>query len=110
MQMLAKSSDEGRLPSLSWIDGSVEKLNESKLNSSTHLPHMGWNDIRVTKNNILLNGLESEARFYFLHSYYFKCNNPEDSISTTTYGEEFTCVVNVKNIYGVQFHPEKSHK
>jgi glutamine amidotransferase len=53
--------------------------------------------------------LENAARFYFLHSYYFECNNPSDSIATTEYGAEFTCAVNHNNIYGVQFHPEKSH-
>ncbi|MGV3684501.1 MAG: imidazole glycerol phosphate synthase subunit HisH [Daejeonella sp.] len=109
MQMLANSSEEGQLPGLGWVDGVVKKIDETTLTSTTHLPHMGWNDIKVTKENKLLNGLENKSKFYFLHSYYFHCNNLDDSISTSTYGSEFTCAINVRNIYGVQFHPEKSH-
>jgi len=110
MQMLAHSSDEGKLPGLGWIDASVKKFDESKIKYSTHLPHMGWNDITPIKNNPLLSQLENDAKFYFLHSYYFQCNNDEDSIATTDYGIEFSCAVNRGNIYGVQFHPEKSHQ
>ena len=110
MQMLAHSSDEGKLPGLGWIDGSVKKFAGSKISYSTHLPHMGWNDVKPVKKNDLLTGLENDAKFYFLHSYYFHCNNIEDTIATTDYGIEFSCAVNKNNIYGVQFHPEKSHQ
>ncbi len=109
MQMLANRSDEGGLPGLGWIPASVKKIDSSTLEHSTRLPHMGWNDIHVPTLNPLMINLENAARFYFLHSYYFECNNPSDSIATVEYGAEFTCAVNHSNIYGVQFHPEKSH-
>ena len=109
MQMLAKSSDEGDLPGLGWIDATVKKFDASMLRQTTRLPHMGWNDVLPIKTNSLLKNLESQARFYFLHSYYFHCNQPEDSIAVADYGINFTCAVNHEHIYGVQFHPEKSH-
>lgn len=110
MQMLAQSSEEGVLPGLGWVDGEVKKINSSLLQQTTRLPHMGWNDINVTKQTPLFGGLESSSLFYFLHSYYFKCHNNHDIISTSFYGENFTSSVNYLNIYGVQFHPEKSHR
>lgn len=110
MQMLAGSSDEGKLPGLNWLDASVKKFDEKLFRTATHLPHMGWNDIVAIKENKLLNGLETEAKFYFLHSYYFHCNNDLDTIAIADYGLNFSCAVNRENIYGVQFHPEKSHQ
>jgi glutamine amidotransferase len=110
MQMLAHSSDEGKLSGLGWIDASVKRFDVSKINYSTHLPHMGWNDVNPIKENGILKGLENDAKFYFLHSYYFHCNDPQDTIAITDYGIEFSCAVNKNNIYGVQFHPEKSHQ
>ena len=109
MQMLAKSSDEGKLPGLGWMDATVKKFDSSLLHQKTRLPHMGWNDVTPVAKNRLLVGLESEARFYFLHSYYFDCHNPADTIATANYGIEFSCIVNHDNIFGVQCHPEKSH-
>jgi glutamine amidotransferase len=110
MQMLAKGSDEGTKPGLGWLDASVKKFDEQKIKYTTRLPHMGWNNIkRITSNN-LLRGLEKDAKFYFLHSYYFECSQEEDVIAMSEYGVEFTCAVNKNNIYGVQFHPEKSHQ
>lgn len=110
MQMLANSSDEGKLSGLGWLDASVRKFDEKTIKYATHLPHMGWNDIAPVKENDILKGLEQNAKFYFLHSYYFYCNNPEDSIAVTDYGVNFSCAVNKENIFGVQFHPEKSHQ
>ena len=110
MQMLAHSSDEGKLSGLGWIDASVKRFDVSKINYTTHLPHMGWNDVNPIKENGILKGLENDAKFYFLHSYYFHCNDSLDTIATTDYGIEFSCAVNKNNIYGVQFHPEKSHQ
>lgn len=109
MQMLAESSDEGKLRGLGWIDGTVRRFDPATLKHSTRLPHMGWNDIYVPKPNPLMVNLEQDARFYFLHSYYFECNDVDDTIALAEYGSKFTCAVNHKNIYGVQFHPEKSH-
>jgi len=110
MQMLAKSSEEGILPGLGWIYGTVKKMDISVLKSITKLPHMGWNTINPNNGNRLLSSFNNDSRFYFLHSYYFQCNNQTDTIATTDYGIQFTSAVNYKNIYGVQFHPEKSHK
>ena len=111
MQILAKKSDEGMLPGLSWIDAEVKMFDEKLIPYKTKLPHMGWNNIMLIKKNPLIdNGLTENARFYFLHSYYFECKNQENTIAQTEYGITFTCAVNVNNIYGVQFHPEKSHQ
>lgn len=109
MQMLAKSSDEGKLPGLGWIDGNVKLFDASLIPYKTRLPHMGWNSIHPVKENILMKGFDDESRFYFLHSYYFECNEPQNVICTTNYGITYSSVVNKNNIYGIQFHPEKSH-
>jgi glutamine amidotransferase len=109
MQMLAKTSEEGVMPGLGWINATVKKIDTNLLTQTTRLPHMGWNDVSVKTKNPLLKNLEFNSRFYFLHSYYFETNLVSDSIAFSNYGKEFTCVVNHKNIYGVQFHPEKSH-
>lgn len=109
MQMLAKSSDEGKLPGLGWIDGQVRKFDLEVMPDGTHLPHMGWNDVNPTVGGGLFKGLENDARFYFLHSYYFECTRPQDVLAQTDYGPDFSCAVRRDNVYGVQFHPEKSH-
>tara|TARA_B110000495_G_C22828146_1_gene483249 strand:- start:191 stop:808 length:618 start_codon:yes stop_codon:yes gene_type:complete len=110
MQMLAKSSDEGNIKGLGWIDADVKNLNNLNKDNNLILPHMGWNKINFKSNNPLFNNFKKDSsNFYFLHSYYFKCNNNTDSIAQTNYGQIFSSAVNADNIYGVQFHPEKSH-
>ncbi|MCB0751567.1 MAG: imidazole glycerol phosphate synthase subunit HisH [Ignavibacteriae bacterium] len=109
LQILANGSEEGNLPGLGWIDAEVKKFDASTIPYKTRLPHMGWNIVEAQSDNYLLSSLNEKPRFYFLHSYYFKCNNSSDSISQTNYGSYFTSAVNKENIYGVQFHPEKSH-
>jgi glutamine amidotransferase len=109
MQMLANSSEEGRLPGLGWIEGQVKKFRPSLFGESFCVPHLGWNTIRAVKKNRLQDKLDADARFYFLHSYYFACRNRGDVIAETDYGLKFASAINSKNIYGVQFHPEKSH-
>jgi glutamine amidotransferase len=109
MQMLAKSSEEGKLPGLGWIDGTVKMFDASMIPYQTRLPHMGWNTITPENDSPLLNGFNSESRFYFLHSYYFVCNNPKNVIATTEYGLRYASGVRKDNIFGIQFHPEKSH-
>lgn len=108
MQILGKSSDEGVEKGLGWIDGDVRLFDTFDIMYKTKLPHMGWNEIAPDNNN-LFKKIPVGSRFYFVHSYYFKCNDISNSIATTNYGYEFTSAVNKDNIYGVQFHPEKSH-
>jgi imidazole glycerol-phosphate synthase subunit HisH len=110
MQMMAKSSEEGVLSGLGWIDGTVRKFATSDLSSKIQLPHMGWNSICPSGNSLLFEGIDDDSRFYFLHSYYFRCNNRNDTISTTEYGIRYASAICRKNICGVQFHPEKSHQ
>ncbi|MBD5781453.1 imidazole glycerol phosphate synthase subunit HisH [Pelagicoccus sp. NFK12] len=105
MQMLANGSDEGNLPGLGWIPGQVRKFDESKV---PQMPHMGWNEVEAPDLPIFKER-EEHSRFYFLHSYYFECETPHHAIAHATYGNRFTCAVNRDNVYGVQFHPEKSH-
>lgn len=110
MQMMGNRSDEGTSEGLKWIDADILKFDESLIQQRTKLPHMGWNDVNPIKNHPLFKDLEEDAIFYFLHSFYCKCNNQENSIAVSDYGISFTSAVNTNNIYGIQFHPEKSHQ
>ena len=109
MQMMAKSSEEGVLRGLGWIDATVNKFNKVELGSENPLPHMGWNSVEHVNNNPLFKDIDTNSRFYFLHSYYFNSLIKENSIAIVKYGNKFTCCANRDNIFGVQFHPEKSH-
>jgi len=109
MQIFAEESDEGNEKGLGWINGKIRIFNVKKINHKTKLPHMGWNTIKPQKS-LLFQNLDEDSRFYFVHSYYFDNDNPENMISTTYYAGTFTSAVNINNIYGVQFHPEKSHE
>jgi glutamine amidotransferase len=110
MQMLAATSEEGHLPGLAWLPGKVRSFRSNEQSARMPLPHMGWNDISQHGESALFEGLESDARFYFLHSYYFQCDHDDDIAAETVYGTRFSCAVQMKNVFGVQFHPEKSHK
>lgn len=108
MQLLTHKSAEGIKAGLGWIDAETIKFNlapELKLK----VPHMGWSYVNVQKNNVLIDS-ESKNRFYFVHSYYVKCFDENQSIAKSNFGIDFTCMVNKENVYGVQFHPEKSLK
>ncbi|MGZ4038183.1 MAG: imidazole glycerol phosphate synthase subunit HisH [Bacteroidia bacterium] len=105
MQLLTKSSEEGSEEGLGWIDAQTVKFNfEDK---TLKVPHMGWNYIDVRKENTLITET-AKQRFYFVHSFYVKCNNAADVIATSKFGIDFTCAINHGNIFGAQFHPEKS--
>lgn len=108
MQVLARSSDEGQAPGLGWIDGHVKDF-RSLRQKDLLIPHMGWNDVTPVSDTKLFDRLETGARFYFLHSYYFYCERRGDVAAVSTYGADFSSAVHCGNIYGVQFHPEKSH-
>jgi glutamine amidotransferase len=106
MQMFASNSEEGKIDGLGWIDATVNKIpNQNGLIT----PHMGWNNIIDNCSNILLDGITNESYFYFLHSYYFNCFDDSCITVNSNYGIEFSSIVIKNNIYGVQFHPEKSH-
>lgn len=109
MQIMAQSSEEGVLPGLGWIKGSIRKIDRETLTHKPYLPHMGWNDIHIKRDNPLLKDIDIQRGFYFLHSYHFAAAGEENVLATTRYGAELACVVNRENVYGVQFHPEKSH-
>jgi glutamine amidotransferase len=110
MQVLGRSSDEGEMAGLGWIDGAVKKFDTSALAADAMLlPHMGWNTVTACRSNPLLANLANDPTFYFLHSYYFTCPDDTAVLARTDYGGQFICAVNSDNVYGVQFHPEKSH-
>ena len=109
MHVMANKSEEGNLKGLGWFDASVKKLDVSVLNQKPYLPHMGWNSVKSHLNHDLFNDVDLNKGYYFLHSFYFSCNNLNNVLASTFYGYDFPSVVNVGNIYGVQFHPEKSH-
>ena len=109
MQILARRSDEGTLPGLGWIDGEVKRFDETTFSQKTRLPHMGWNDVVPCNGSGLFRELETGARFYFLHSYYFVPRNPDHVLATTDYNVRYASAVQAGHVLGVQFHPEKSH-
>ncbi len=110
MQMLAQSSEEGQREGLGWIDGRVERIGRTGTAERLPLPHMGWNDVEPSRSNALFLHTAHAPRFYFLHSFVLRCADAAHVLATTTYGEAFCCAVNASNVYGVQFHPEKSHE
>jgi len=109
MQILGDSSDEGKDAGLGWIPGHIRDLGgRGPAHQGLPLPHMGWNDIVPTRPVSLLKEIV-DPRYYFLHSFYFDNEDPADVAATAGYGSDFTCIVNRDNVWGVQFHPEKSH-
>jgi imidazole glycerol-phosphate synthase subunit HisH len=113
MQLFAMRSDEGSRAGLGWVDAECVKFRfqaDQPGQERTKVPHMGWNDVKIVRQGGVFTDMYEEPRFYFVHSYYLKCNHPEDVVATTQYGFEFCSAVRSENIQGVQFHPEKSHK
>jgi len=104
-QILGKGSEEGTSAGLGWIDMVCRRFPPSDLHRT---PHMGWNALSLKRPCGLFPGGVEEARFYFVHSYYMTCADPENVVATASHGLEFTWVVQRKNIFGTQFHPEKS--
>ncbi|HRE51721.1 MAG TPA: imidazole glycerol phosphate synthase subunit HisH [Flavitalea sp.] len=109
MQLLSRSSEEGKLPGLGWVSARTIRFNFPQ-DSSLKVPHMGWNRVNEVNKSELTRDLPEEPRFYFVHSYYVMADDPADVLMTTHYGHEFHSVIQHNNIYGAQFHPEKSHK
>lgn len=109
MQLMCKGSEEGLLPGLGWFDADVKRFRIPE-GSPDKIPHMGWNALRIKKQNSLIGQKEEEQRFYFVHSYHVVCNNPHDELASAVHGYEFTAAISRENIYATQFHPEKSHR
>ena len=107
MQLLLDGSEEGREPGLGWISGKALRFPRI---ADLKVPHMGWNEVRPTRTSPLIQGLETDARFYFVHSYRVAVDRQEHTLLKTTYGLEFDSAIQAGNIYGAQFHPEKSHR
>jgi glutamine amidotransferase len=110
MQILAESSEEGTCKGLGYIKGKVKKIDSSMLKQKPKLPHLGWNSIEIIKENKLLSNIDPIFGFYFLHSFYLECNDPNDVLATTFYGSTFVSAIQRENVFGIQFHPEKSHR
>lgn len=108
MQMMAKNSEEGDVEGFGWFDADVVRFKVSD-KIKFKIPQMGWNNVVVKKDSPFFRGINPEEQFYFVHSYHWICNNPDDELTTTEYGYVFTSSVLKGNILGVQFHPEKSH-
>ncbi len=109
MQLLLNHSEEGDSKGLGYIDGEVKKFQFA--HDELKVPHMGWNEVSVvTDNNVIQENNGAKPRYYFVHSYYAKCANEQNVLGRTVYGFEFDCAIQNKNVTGVQFHPEKSHK
>lgn len=108
MQLFAKTSEEGKLPGLGWINAQTIRFKSN--DKSLKIPHMGWNTLNIKDSSNLLANLPKESRFYFVHSYHVTCKDTTNVLCTTSYGIDFNSAVHKENIYGVQFHPEKSHR
>ena len=109
MQILANISEEGVQEGLGWVPGKVCQFKNNELAKNHPLPHMGWNDVIPSNGLPLFKGMEEKSRFYYLHSFYFECESTGHSAAKSSYGIEFDAAVQNNNIFGVQFHPEKSH-
>lgn len=111
MQLMTQSSEEGTLPGLGWVSG--RSLHFSKLTGveGLKIPHMGWNQVQHHKNSRMqLDHDDEDERYYFVHSYFVDLENRHDALMTTDYGSAFVSAFEIDNVFGVQFHPEKSHR
>ena len=108
MQLLTRKSEEGILNGFNWIPGEVKKFKSSK---DFKVPHMGWNEVKTNNKKLkILENIDKGSRFYFVHSYYVEVDNKKHSLFKTTFNISFDSGIYRDNLYGVQFHPEKSHK
>ena len=108
MQLMAKDSEEGKTEGLGWLDANVRKMQVDDT-LKFKIPHTGWNKIIQSKKSHLMKGIPESSEFYFVHSYYFKSNETSNILNETEYCFKFTSAIEKDNIFGVQYHPEKSH-
>ena len=109
LQVMGYKSEEGNLPGLGLIAGKVSRFDENKIKFKPKLPHMGWNTINDVQNHKLFEGIDLDFGFYFVHSFYFECEEEQNILTTSNYGGKFTSSIYANHIFGTQFHPEKSH-
>jgi glutamine amidotransferase len=109
MQLLCRGSEEGKLPGLSWMAADVRQFRIDP-SAGLKVPHMGWSELQIRRDNALLPPGSGLQRFYFVHSYHVVCDREEDVLATAEYGYPFVAAFARDNLYGVQFHPEKSHR
>jgi glutamine amidotransferase len=109
MQLMAKKSEEGNVEGFGWLDAEVKKF---KVNNtlSYKVPHLGWNQISIAKKSILMNNIPELSEFYFVHSYHLIIKNKDEILNETEFEFTFTSAIEKDNIFGVQYHPEKSHE
>ncbi len=110
LQLMTKNSEEGEAQGLGWLDAVTVRFKYEEGQPHLKVPHMGWNTINIRRGHPIFAGLEPDARFYFVHSYFVKSNNPQEVLAKTDYGGSFDSILGRENILGAQFHPEKSHK
>jgi glutamine amidotransferase len=109
-QLFTNYSEEGNTEGLKWIDAETRKFSfSSNEDKKLTIPHVGWNKLTAKKDFCPLSSIDSDHKFYFTHSYYIDCNKEEDILATSFYGIEFASAIQKENIFGCQFHPEKSH-
>ena len=108
MQLFSNNSEEGNAEGLGWINAETQRF--SFKNKNLKIPHVGWNSVEIKRENILFRDIPKDTFFYFSHSYHLICKEEKDIVSTTFYGYDFVSSIQRGNIYGTQFHPEKSHK
>lgn len=112
-QLLFNHSEEGNTAGLGWFSGSVKRFPTKQTDSQGNLlkvPHMGWNTVHQTQNHPLFADISQNERFYFVHSYYFVPENPNMTLATSEYPDNFACIVGKDNVFATQFHTEKSHQ
>ena len=109
MELMGRTSEEGNTPGLQWLDAQAVRL-KIQAEGRHKVPHMGWNSIQIKSSSALLKGVDDLSEFYFAHSYHLKINDRSDLLTETEYGISFPSAVERNNIFGVQYHPEKSHR
>lgn len=108
-QLMTRKSEEGNETGLGWVPADTIRFN-LKGNSSLKVPHMGWTDLTIKQDSPIWQNIPVDPRYYFVHTFHFKFDSAEFVTGQSTYGYDFACAFQKENIYGVQFHPEKSHK
>ena len=109
MQLLFEKSEESNenLIGLSLLSGSTKKLSKFRNQKKLKIPHVGWNNVKIKNNSKILDDIDNNSNFYFVHSYFVEPNNKEIISATCKHGTEFPAVIESENIIGIQFHPEK---